>query len=98
MAEIEGLDRVFSRKATDGHRPAAEELWYCPNCGNPATAFVSFRRVIACGRCRWTFDVGLGRHVAAGANIYVAAEAAAEQREVAHAGTGDHGGGGAGEA
>ena len=63
----------------DGRRPAAEETWYCPSCGKPATAFVSFRRTIACGRCRWTFDVGLDRYHPEGQDLYEQAKAHAEQ-------------------
>ncbi len=70
------------RAPRDGHRPASEELWFCPSCGIPATAFVSFSRTVACGRCRWTFDVSLVRYIG-GDDLYLSAQAHAEQIDVA---------------
>lgn len=65
--------------ATDGRRPATEETWNCPSCGKSATAFVSFRRSIACASCRWIFDVSLVRHIPTGNDLYAAAKRHAEQ-------------------
>jgi hypothetical protein len=50
-----------ARAPRDGSYPATEERWFCPNCGTPATCFVSFYRVIVCYECRWLFHVELRR-------------------------------------
>jgi len=47
----------------DGSRPATREQWFCPSCGTSCPAFVSFRRIIACVRCRWLFAVSLRRSI-----------------------------------
>lgn len=73
--------RVEDRAPRDGHRPATEETWSCPNCGKPATAFVSLYRVVACGQCRWLFKVDLLRsYNDIGGDVYEAARLMAEQR------------------
>lgn len=57
----------------DNPREVVEETWNCPNCGKPATAFVSVLRVIACGSCRWTFEVSLGKHYGLDEDLYASA-------------------------
>lgn len=71
---------ILGRAVNDGHRPATEESWFCPNCGKPAKAFVSFYRSIVCESCRWVFDVTLHKHFAyLGPDPIAGARAHAEQ-------------------
>ena len=36
-----------------------DETWFCPNCGQPATAKVGILRLVECRPCKWVFDVRL---------------------------------------
>lgn len=62
--------------------PAHEELWFCPSCGRPAQVFVSYRRTLVCGVCKWAFDIALYQHFnALGPNPYARAKDHAEEEK-----------------
>lgn len=62
------------KKKIDRIPTAHKEYWCCPACGEPVNTYVAKRRVIACSKCRWLFQLIILENVPKGRSLEVQAK------------------------